>query len=214
MSVSPTPSPTVAVPVVPVGWRALPVPIAGVSVPLPPEWVAVPPDAVADPGARAELERDYEGAEGMFAALDAQEGRARIVLLAVDGSARGTDRFASNLAVLAIEPRVPGIGLGVATDFALSALDRTLDFESPVERESVQLGVGQAQKISFDHRLAGRAGDPGAVVRLDAALVTTADRSFLVMLNREAEASPGGSAAPSGDAVSLETILAGLEPLP
>ena len=214
MSVSPTPSPTPAVPVVPAGWRVLPVPIAGVSVPLPPDWVAVPPEAVGDAEARAELERDYEGAEGMFAALDAQEGRARIELLAVDGSARGTDRFASNLAVLAIEPRVPEIGLGVATDFALSALDRTLDFESAVERESVRLAIGQAEKISFDHRLRGRAGEPGAVVRLDAALVTTADTSFLVMLNREAETLLGGSVDASADAVTLETILAGLEPLP
>lgn len=195
-------------------WRQHAVPVAAVSVPLPPEWLPIEAEALDDPDERARLERDYEGAEGMFDALDAQEGRARIVFLAVDGSTRGTGRFAANLAVLAVEPRVPEIGLGVATDFALQALDRTLDLESDVERRAVTLPIGKAERVSFDHRVGAEPGEEGTLVRLDAALVTTRTSSFLVMLNRDAAPGPDASGSTPGDAVSVERILGGLQPLP
>ncbi len=127
----------------------------------------------------------------------------RLVFLGVDPAARGTSALAETVAVVAVAPRFPVIGLGVGADFVLDALDGALTIETPVEREAVDVPVGDATGFGFDHRIVDSDGGAGVRARLDGALVTTRASSFLVLRNVDAS-------RPSAATPSLDQILASL----
>jgi hypothetical protein len=204
-SASPTPTPTVA-PTVGAGWVDHVVPEAGIVVALPVGWRAIDGAELDDPATRTSLEADYAGAPGLFRAVAAQGSRVRIAFLGVDPSTRGRPELAPVVAIVAVEPAVPSIGLGLAADFVLDALDRALAIESEIERSSEDLAVGDAVRFSFEHRVVDDDGGGGRRAALDGALVTTGSTSFLVLRNVDA--------AQPADAPPLHAILAGIRSRP
>lgn len=201
----PTPAPSPSAP--PTGWQDREVPAAKIALALPADWLALDEMDMADPAVRAELERDFAGARGLFGAVGSQGSRVRLVFLGVDPAGRGTGALASTVAIVAVEPRVPTIGLGLGADFVLDALDAALFVETEVDRQRAELAVGDAVVFGFEHRIEDRVGAPGIRARLDGALVTTDASSFLVLRNVDASAS-------SSPAPSLDEVLGSLRVLP
>jgi hypothetical protein len=197
-----TPAPTAA-PAVPAGWVEYDIGASGVSLALPEGWLALDEADLADPALRAELERDFEGAETLFGSLDAQGRRARIVLLGVDARARGAGFFAPNVTVVAVEPALPPLLLGIGADFAVSALEGAFAIETGIERSDVETPLGGGIRITFGHRVVGPAGGAGVLVEHDGILVTTGSVSFLVSRNVDP-----GTAPP--DTPSIEAVVATL----
>ena len=201
-------APPVSAPVTPTpptGWEEHEVPAVDIALSLPPGWLALDEADLADPGTREELERDFTGATGLFEAIGSQGSRVRLVFLGVDPAGRGSDTLATAVAVVAVEPRVPVIGLGLGADFVLDALDMALAIETPIKRGRVAVPVGSAIGFGFDHRIPDRDG-PGLRARLEGALVTTDTASFLVL--RNVAAAGAASATPS-----LDQVLASLRVL-
>jgi hypothetical protein len=178
------------------------VPASGVALSLPPEWLALDEMGLTDPDVRAGLERDFKGASGLLAAIDAQGSRVKVQFVGVDASARGRDVLAPTVAVVGVEPRIPAIGLDLGAGLVLSGLEQTLALETPIERGRMDVAVGDAVRFRFEHRIVDAGGGPGVRAALDGALVTTDDASFVVVRNVDAA---GGSDAPS-----LEDVLATL----
>ncbi|MBA2314418.1 MAG: hypothetical protein H0V87_03440 [Chloroflexi bacterium] len=201
------PTPTPEPPVQPAEWQEHDVPAARVALSLPPDWLALDEADLFDPDTRAELERDYAGARGLFSAIGSQGSRVRLVFLGVDPAARGTGALASTVAIVAVEPRIPPIGLGLGADFVLDALDAALSVETAIERRRAELEVGRAIVFGFDHRILDEGDGPGIRARLDGALVTTDASSFLVLRNVDAS-------GPASPAPSLDEVLGSLRVLP
>jgi hypothetical protein len=198
-SVAPTP---IAAP----GWIEHEIPASHVALSLPPEWLALDADDLLDPEIRGGLERDFVGARGLLAAVAAQGSRVRLAFIGVDPSSRGLDELSATVAIVAVEPRIPAIGLSVGAGFVLSALEDALTLETPIERKRIDLPVGDAVRFSFEHRVLDPGGGPGVRAALTGALVTTDQASFLVLRNIDTRA---GSGAPS-----LAAVLATLRVLP
>jgi hypothetical protein len=210
----PTPSPeaspsAVALPspAAPAGWTDHPIEAAGVSLALPDGWLALDEAALADPDERRRLEADFAGAEALFGRLDAQGRQARLVFLGVDARARGTGRFASTVTVVAVEPALPPLLLGIGADFTMNALERAFAIETDVTRTDVATPVGEGIRIAFAHRVVGAAGGPGVLAEHDGTLVTTGEASFLVSRNVDPETAPA-------DSPTLDEFLATLRRLP
>ena len=199
---TPTPEPAATVPAPP-GWVEHEIPGSGVTIDLPLGWLVVTEDDLTDPDRRAELERDFEGAAALFGQLEAQGRRARIVLLAVDERARGTGSFAPNVTVVAVEPVLPPLLLGLGADFAIAALEGTFAVETEVTRRDVATPLGDGIRIGFSHRVVGPAGGRGILAEYDGVLVTTGLASLLVSRNVDP-----GTAPP--DTPTLEDIVATL----
>jgi hypothetical protein len=197
-----TPAPTVP-PAVPAGWVEHEIGDSGVSLALPEGWIVLDEADLADPTRRVELERDFEGAEILFGSLDAQGRRARIVLLGVDARARGAGFFAPNVTVVAVEPALPPLLLGIGADFAVSALEDAFAIETGVERSDVETSLGGGIRITFWHRVVGPAGGAGILAEHDGVLVTTGSVSFLVSRNADPNTAPP-------DTPSIEAIVATL----
>ena len=184
-----TPGPTRA-PSAPAGWLEHEIADSGLVLALPEGWLVVDETTLADPPRRAELERDFEGAETLFGQLDAQGRRARIVLLGIDERARGRGTFAPNVTVVAVEPPLPPLLLGIGADFAVSALEGAFAIETAIERSDVETPLGGGIRIAFSHRVVGPAGGRGVLVEHDGILVTTGSASFLVSRNFDPETAP------------------------
>jgi hypothetical protein len=186
---TPSPEPAATVPAPP-GWVEHEIPGSGVTIDLPEGWRVVTEDDLTDPDRRAELARDFEGAEALFGQLEAQGRRARIVLLAVDERARGTGSFAPNVTVVAVEPVLPPLLLGLGADFAIAALESTFAVETEVARTNVGTPLGDGIRIAFSHRVVGPAGGRGTLAEYDGVLVTTGSASLLVSRNIDPETAP------------------------
>jgi hypothetical protein len=178
------------------------IPASGVALALPPDWLALDATDLADPDVRAGLERDFAGARGLLAAIDAQGSRVKVEFVGVDGSARGRQSLAPAVAVVAVEPRIPPIGLALGAGLVLSGLEHALALETPIERGRIDVPVGDAIGFSFEHRIADTEGGPGVRAALDGALVTTEQKSFVIVRNVDA--------AGASDAPSLKQVLATL----
>ena len=199
------PSPT---PAAQAGWQEHEIPTSMVALSLPPDWLAFGEDRLGDPDVRADLERQFAGARGLFSAIEAQGSRVRVVFVGVDPAARGRPELTPTVAVVAVEPRIPTIGLGLAADLVLDALDAALDIETDVERATEpDPPVGDAIRFAFEHRVADGDGGPGLRAALTDALVTTDASSFLIVHNAyAADAPPGGP--------TLDDVLTTIRVLP
>ena len=191
----------------PAGWTDHAIEAAGVSLELPDGWLALDEAALADPDERRRLEEDFAGAEALFGRLDAQGRQARLVFLGVDARARGTGRFAPTVTVIAVEPALPPLLLGLGADFTVNALERAFAIETDVTRADLATPVGEGIRIGFSHRVVGAAGGPGVLADHDGALVTTGETSFLVSRNVDPETAPD-------DGPTLQEVLATLRRLP
>ncbi len=194
------PSATTALPA---GWVEHQIGASGITLGLPEEWIVLDEADLADPARRAELERDFEGAGTLFGQLDAQGRRARIVLLAIDPRARGAGFFAPNVSVVAVEPALPPLLLGIGADFAVSALEGAFAIETGIERSDVETPLGDGIRIGFSHRVVGPQGGGGTLVEHAGILATTGSASILVSRNLDPE-----TAAP--DIPTIEEIVATL----
>lgn len=138
-------------------------------------------DDLADQAVLTEIGRDFAGADALFGRLAAQGRSARIVLLAIDPAARGTGRFPPIVSVVAVEPALPRLLLGIGADFAVSALENAFAIETDVEQTDMETPLGEGVRIRFQHRVALSAdAGPGARVEHDGVLVTTGAVSYLV----------------------------------
>jgi hypothetical protein len=200
-----TAAPTASPP--PLGWVEHAIPELGIALSLPDGWLAFSEADVSDPETRAELERDFTGADALFGRLDAQGRQARVVFVGVDGRARGTGRFAAALTLVAVEPTVPRPLLGIGADFAVAALEGAFVIETPVERARLQTPLGEGIRIAFEHRVLGPAGGRGMLIEHDGVLATTGDATFLLSRN-----APAG--APTGPLPGLEDVVATLRTVP
>ena len=196
----PAASPTDATPT---GWTSHPLGDSTISLALPAGWLVLDEAALADDSQRAELEAGFAGASVLFGQLDAQGRRARLLLLGVDPRARDTGRFPPVVTVVAVEPAVPVLFLGLGADFAVDAFERTFELESEVTRADLVTPFGAAIRLGFDHRLAAPGGDAGFRVEHDGAIVTTGDATFLISRNVDPETAPA-------DTPTLDEILATL----
>jgi hypothetical protein len=196
-SPSPSAAPSAAAPA---GWQERPVGDSPVQLSLPERWVAFGQADLADPDVRRQLEADYAGADALFAQLDAQGNRAPLVFLAVDPSERGTGRFPSVVTVVAVEPALPPLLLGVGADFATDAFESTFELETDVTRSDIDTPLGDGIRLQFTHRLVGPEGGPGFAAEHDGAIVTTGEETFLVSRNVDPETAPA-------DTPTLEEIL-------
>ncbi len=177
---SATPDPTVrATAGAPAGWTENELD-GGVRVALPSDWIVLDEADLADPARRAEIERDFEGAATLFGQLAAQGRSARIVLLAIDPRARGTGRFPPIVSVVAVEPALPPLLLGIGADFATSALRGAFVIETDVTRSDMSTPLGRGIRLKFEHRVVTEPPGPGMLVEHDGVLVTTGSVSYLV----------------------------------
>jgi hypothetical protein len=158
---------------------------SAVSLHLPPGWMTFDEGELSDREVRAKLEDRFPGARGLFRAVEAQGSRVELAFLGIDPSSRGGPDMPATVAVVAVEPRVPAIGLDLGADLVLDGLGHALEIETDVERERVGTPVGDAVRFSFEHRIADDAG-AGIRASLDGALVTTDGSSFLVLRNVDA----------------------------
>jgi hypothetical protein len=195
-----------SLPAIPAGWEQQPIDSSAVELSLPPDWLAFDEDQLADPETRANLEDRFPGAEALFAAVAAQGSRVRLVFVGVDPAPRGGSVLPPTVAVVAVEPRVPSIGLGLGADLVLDGLDRALAIETTPDTESIETPVGSAVRFSLQHRIA-EPGVAGIPATLDGALVTADDASFLML--RNVDASVDEPLAPS-----LEDVLRTLRDRP
>jgi hypothetical protein len=207
---SPDPSPAVDAPATrgaPAGWIEHEITASGVLLALPEGWLVLKEADLSDPDRRARLESEFEGASALFGQLDAQGRRARLVFLGVDARARGTGRFAPNVTVIAVEPAVPSLLLGIGADLTIDALERAFTIETEVVQDDVETPVGDGIRISFTHRVGGAQARRGIEVEHDGALVTTGRATFLLSRNVEPASAPA-------DTPALADILATLRPNP
>jgi hypothetical protein len=175
---TPTPSPRGALPA---GWEEHELDGSGTYVGIPGDWIVLDAAAVADPARQAGIERDFAGAQALFGRLAAQGRSARIVLLAIDPASRGSGTFPPVVAVVAVEPALPRLLLGIGADFAVAALGSAFAIETEVEKGEMETSLGEGIRIGFDHRVVlSAAGGAGARVEHDGVLVTTGAASFLV----------------------------------
>jgi hypothetical protein len=184
---SPEPSPT---PRAPAGWIEHELAGSGVFVALPEAWLVLDEEDLEEPGRLRELAEDFAGAEAVFGQLEAQGRRARIVLIGVDPRARGTGDFPPTVTVVAVEPALPPLLLGLGADFAVSALESTFEIETDVARADVETPLGGGIRITFAHRVVGPAGGRGFRAEHDGLIVTTGSDSFLVSLNTDPNTAP------------------------
>lgn len=202
-AVSPSPSAAPSVPAAPAGWQEHPIGDSLVQLALPEGWLAFDRADLADPDVRRQLEADYAGAEALFAQLDAQGNRAPLVHLAVDPRERGTGQFPSVVTVVAVEPALPPILLGMGADFATDAFESTFELETDVMRSDIDTPLGDGIRLRFTHRLVGPEGGPGFAAEHDGAIVTTGEETFLVSRNVDPATAPA-------DTPTLDEILATL----
>jgi hypothetical protein len=184
---SPEPSPT---PRAPAGWIEHELAGSGVLIALPEAWLVLDEEDLEEPGRLRELAEDFAGAEAVFGQLEAQGRRARIVLIGVDPRARGTGDFPPTVTVVAVEPALPPLLLGLGADFAVSALESTFEIETDVARADVDTPLGGGIRITFAHRVVGPAGGRGFRAEHDGVIVTTGSASFLVSLNTDPDTAP------------------------
>ena len=170
---------------------------------LPDRWLALDEDDLADPDERASLESMFAGAKQLFAQLDAQGSRAPLVLLGVDPRENGTGRFPVVVTVVAVEPSLPELLLGVGADFAAEAFERTFELETDVTQTDIATPLGNGIRLGFDHRLVGLEGGSGFRIEHDGAIVTTGDSTFLISRNVDPDTAPA-------DTPTLDQILATL----
>ncbi len=183
---------------VPAGWteHALD---GGVRLALPSDWIVLDEADLADPDRRAEVEGDFEGAATLFGQLAAQGRSARIVLLAIDPRARGTGRFPPIVSVVAVEPALPPLLLGIGADFATSALRGAFVIETDVSLSDMATPLGRGIRLGFEHRVVTEPPGPGMLVEHDGVLVTTGSVSYLV--SRSVARGGAGADVPTLDAV-------------
>jgi len=191
----------------PAGWQEHTVEPSGIALSLPPKWLAFDEADLADPAVQAMLAADFVGARGLFTAIAAQGARVRLVFLGVDPAGRGAPTMPATVAVVAIEPRIPAVGLEIGANLVVRGLELGLDVETDVTRERIKTPVGEAVRIAFDHRVASATGPRGVRVALDGALVSTDRASFLVLRNVDA-------ATDEASALSLDAVLGTLRELP
>jgi hypothetical protein len=189
--------------VAPAGWEEHAIGDTSVRLSLPEGWLAFDEDDLADPDVRRQLEADFEGANALFGQLDAQGRRAPLVFLGVDPRERGTGRFPPVVTVVAIEPALPQLLLGVGADFASDAFERTFEVETEVARSDIETPLGEGIRLQFTHRLVGPEAGPGFAVEHDGAIVTTGEETFLVSRNVDPDTAPT-------DTPTLDEILATL----
>lgn len=201
-TVSPTPQAAL-----PPGWEEHELDGSGTYLGIPGDWIVLDAEAVADPVRQAEIERDFAGAQALFGQLAAQGRSARIVLLAIDPAARGTGGFPPVISVVAVEPALPPLLLGIGADFAVSALENAFAIETPVEKSDLETPLGEGIRIEFEHRVVLSGGGAGARVEHDGVLVTTGSASFLVSLLVDPSTAPAGTP-------SLENVAATLRAQP
>jgi hypothetical protein len=188
---------------VPAGWQEHAIGDTAVRLALPDGWPAFDGADLADPDVRRQLEADFTGADALFAQLDAQGNRAPLVSLAVDPSERGTGRFPAVVTVVAVEPALPPLLLGVGADFATDAFESTFELETDVTRSDIDTPLGDGIRMQFTHRRVGPEGGAGFAVEHDGAIVTTGDETFLVSRNVDPDTA-------SADTPTLDEILATL----
>ena len=193
-----------AAPSAPAGWQERSIGDSPVQLALPEGWLAFDGADLADPDVRRQLETDYAGADALFAQLDAQGNRAPFVFLGVDPSERGTGRFPQVVTVVAVEPALPPILLGMGADFATDAFESTFELETDVTRSDIDTPLGDGIRLQFTHRLVGPDGGPGFAAEHDGAIVTTGEETFLVSRNVDPETAPA-------DTPTLDEILATLQ---
>ena len=198
---SPSPS---APPSAAAGWQEHPIGDTPEQLALPEGWLAFDQADLADPDVRRELEADFAGADALFAKLDAQGDRAPLVFLGVDPIERGTGTFPSVVTVIAVEPALPPLLLGIGADLASDAFESTFELETDVTRSDIDTPLGDGIRLQFTHRLVGPEGGPGFAVEHDGAIVTTGDETFLVSRNVVPETA-------AADTPTLEDILATLQ---
>ena len=170
---------------------------------LPNDWLVLDADDLADPDQRASLESEFAGAEQLFNQLDAQGGRAPLVLLGVDPREEGTGRFPVVVTVVEVDPPLPELLLGVGADFATRAFQSTFEVETDFTQTDIETPLGNGIRLQFGHRLVGPEGGPGFGLEHDGALVTTGDATFLISRNVDPDTA-------SADAPTLEEVLATL----
>jgi hypothetical protein len=176
---------------------------SNVRLALPEGWLVFNATELADQDVRRRLEADYAGADTLFAQLDAQGNRAPLVSLGVDPRERGTGRFPAVVTVVAVEPALPPILLGVGADFATDAFESTFELETDVTRSDIDTPLGDGIRLRFTHRLVGSDGGPGFAAEHDGAIVTTGEETFLVSRNVDPQTGPA-------DTPTLDEILATL----
>ena len=189
--------------VAPTGWTEVALADSDVRLSLPNGWLVLDEEALADADQRAELEATFAGAEQLFDQLDAKGSRAPLVLLGVDPREEGTGRFPVVVTVVAVEPALPELLLGVGADFAADAFERTFELESDVTRSDVETPIGNGIRLQFTHRLVGPEGGPGFELEHDGAIVTTGDATFLISRNVDPDTAPA-------DTPTIEELLATL----
>ena len=170
---------------------------------LPDTWLVLDEGDLADPVQRASLETEFAGAKQLFEQLDAQGRRAPLVLLGADPRETGTGRFPVVVTVVAVEPALPELLLGVGADFAAEAFERTFELESEITQSDVETPLGNGIRLQFEHRLVGAEGGPGFGLEHDGAIVTTGDATYLISRNVDPDTDPA-------DAPTLEQVLATL----
>jgi hypothetical protein len=187
----------------PAGWTEHQVGDSPVRLALPEGWLTFDEAALADADVRRQLEADFEGADALFEQIDAQGSRAPLVFLGVDPRERGTGRFPAVVSVVAVEPALPPLLLGVGADFAIDAFERTFELETDVSRSDIETPLGGGIRLQFTHRLVGPEGGPGFAVEHDGAIVTTGDETFLISRNVNPDTAPT-------DTPTLDELLATL----
>ncbi|HSK53606.1 MAG TPA: hypothetical protein VLA44_12685 [Clostridia bacterium] len=197
-----TPEPSQSAPA-PAGWLEHELAGSGATVALPEAWIVLGEDELADPARLRELARDFAGAGAVFGRLEAQGRRARIILLGIDPRARGTGTFPPTVTVVAVEPALPPLLLGIGADFAVAALQNAFEIETGIDQADVETPLGGGIRIGFAHRVVGPDGGPGFRAEHDGAIVTTGSASFLVSLNTDPETAPT-------DTPALDEVLATL----
>ena len=200
---SPSPSASPSAAAGPAGWTEVALGDSDVRLALPADWLVLDEEALADADRRSELETKFAGAEQLFDQLDAQGSRAPLVLLGVDPREEGTGRFPQVVTVVAVEPPLPELLLGVGADFAADAFERTFELESDVTQSEIETPIGDGIRLQFTHRLVGAEGGPGFALEHDGAIVTTGDATFLISRNVDPDSAPA-------DTPTLEEFLATL----
>ena len=185
-----SPSALPSAPLARAGWTEVALDHSDVRVSVPEGWLVLDEDALADADQRAELEATFAGAEELFDRLDAQGSRAPLVLLGVDPREPGTGRFPPVVTVVAVEPPLPALLLGVGADFAAEAFESTFELETDVTQSDIGTPLGDGIRLQFTHRLAGAEGGPGFALEHDGAIVTTGDATFLISRNVDPDTAP------------------------
>jgi hypothetical protein len=189
--------------VAPAGWAEVALDDSDIRMSLPETWLVLDEAELADADQRAELEATFAGAEELFDRLDAQGSRAPLVLLGADPREPGTGKFPPVVTVVAVEPALPALLLGVGADFAVEAFERTFELETDVTQTDIETPIGDGMRLQFTHRLVGPEGGPGFALEHDGAIVTSGDATFLISRNVD----PGTAPA---DTPTLEDVLATL----